>query len=105
MENGNFWRQQALSVVRCLLHAAALDKRPPANLYRWSHSAASAKEAVAILTHAERATPGWDLALDAVVSTDRRTRDSVWAMVANTFSPLADPAVLAAVSPSEEEEL
>ncbi len=104
MENGNFWRQQALSVVRCLLHAAALDKRPPADLYRWSHSAASAKEAVAILTHAERTTPGWDLALDAVVSTDRRTRDSVWAMVANTFSPLADPAVLAAVSPSEKEE-
>lgn len=99
VENGTFWRQQALSVVRCLLHAAALDGRPPAELYRWSHSAAGAKEAVAVLAQSAGAA-GWDLALDSVISADQRTRDSVWALVANTFSPLADPAVLAAVSPA-----
>lgn len=104
VENGTFWRQQALSVVRCLLHAAALDGRPPEEIYRWSHSAAGAKEAVAILTRDSQATPGWDRALDSVVSADQRTRDSVWAMVANTFAPLADPAVLAAVSPREGDE-
>jgi type IV secretory pathway TraG/TraD family ATPase VirD4 len=104
VENGTFWRQQALSVVRCLLHAAAIDRRPPVELYRWSHSAAGAKEAVAILTQDSAATPGWDRALDSVISADQRTRDSVWAMVANTFAPLADPAVLAAVSPEEGEE-
>ena len=104
VENGTFWRQQALTVVRCLLHAAALDGRPPADLYRWSHSAAGAKEAVAILTHVAGVTPGWDRALDSVLSADHRTRDSVWAMVANTFAPLADPDVLSAVSPAEGEE-
>ncbi len=35
--NGTFWRQQALSVVRFLLYAAALDRRPPKEIYRWSH--------------------------------------------------------------------
>jgi type IV secretion system protein VirD4 len=103
VENGAFWRQQTLSAVRCLLHAAALDGRPPADLYRWSHTAAGAKEAVAILTHTPGATPGWERALDAIISADQRTRDSVWAMVANTFAPLADPAVLAAVSPAADE--
>jgi hypothetical protein len=31
VENSNFWRAQALSATRCLLHAAALDGRPPAD--------------------------------------------------------------------------
>jgi type IV secretion system protein VirD4 len=103
VENGSFWRQQTISAVRCLLHAAALDGRPPADLYRWSHAAAGAKEAVAILTQTPGATPGWERALDAIISADQRTRDSVWAMVANAFAPLADPAVLAAVSPTKDE--
>jgi type IV secretion system protein VirD4 len=99
VENANFWRTQAASATRCMLHAAALDDRTPADLYRWSHAASGAKEAVAILTNHPCATPGWERALDAIVSADQRTRDSVWAMVANTFGPLADPAVLAAISP------
>jgi type IV secretion system protein VirD4 len=104
VENASFWRQQALTVVRCLLHAAALDSRPPADLYRWSHSAAGAKEAVAVLAHEAGAIGGWDRALDSVLSADQRTRDSIWAMVANTFAPLADPEVLAAVSPGPGDE-
>ncbi|MHB1533094.1 MAG: type IV secretory system conjugative DNA transfer family protein [Acidimicrobiales bacterium] len=99
VENASFWRTQALSVTRCMLHAAALDGRPPADLYRWSHAAGAAKEATTILAGHPGATAGWDRALDAVISADQRTRDSTWAMVANTFAPLADPAVLAAVTP------
>ena len=101
VENASFWRTQALSVTRCMLHAAALDGRPPADLYRWSHAAGAAKEATAILAGHPAATAGWDRALDAVISADQRTRDSTWAMVANTFAPLADPAVLAAVTPED----
>ena len=104
MENGTFWRQQTISAIRCLLHAAALDDRPPADLYRWTHSAGGAREAVTILAQTPGAIPGWDRALDAIISADQRTRDSVWAMVANTFAPLADPAVLAAVTPAPGEE-
>ena len=102
VENGNFWYQQTLTAVRCLLHAAAVDGRTPADLYKWSHAAAGAKDAIAILARNPGATPGWDRALDAIVSSDQRTRDSVWAMVANAFAPLADPAVLESVSPEAE---
>jgi type IV secretion system protein VirD4 len=105
VENAGFWRTQALSVTRCMLHAAALDGRSAADLYRWSHAAGSAKEATSILASHPQATPGWDRALDAIISADSRTRDSVWAMVANTFAPLADPAVLAALSPNPGAEL
>lgn len=105
VENANFWRAQTLSVTRCLLQAAALDGRPPADLYRWSHAAGGAKEAVAILGTHPDATQGWERALDAVIAAEQRTRDSVWAMVANTFAPLADPAVLDAVTPTPEQTL
>lgn len=104
VENGAFWTQQTLSAVRCLLHAAALDGRGPADLHRWSHAGARAKEAVAVLARNPDATPGWDSALDAAISADPRTRDSVWAMVANTFAALADPAVLEVVNPPEGQE-
>lgn len=99
VENANFWRQQAVSATRCMLHAAALGGRTAADLYRWSHSAPGAKEAVSILSSHEAVTPGWERALDAIIAADQRTRDSVWAMVANAFSPLADPPVLDAVTP------
>ena len=104
MENGGFWRTQAVSVTRCMLHAAALDGRTAADLYRWSHAAGAAKEATTILAGHPGATPGWGRALDAIISADQRTRDSTWAMVANTFAPLADPAVLAAVTPEKGSE-
>ena len=62
-----------------------------------------AKEAVEILIHNPGAALAWDKALDAIVSAERRQRDSVWAMVANAFAALADPGVLDAVSPGPDE--
>lgn len=99
----NFWQQQTQTAIRCMLHAAAVAKLPPAVLYEWSLSAAAAKDAVAILSINPNATPTWDRALDAIVSADHRQRDSVWSMVGNALAPLADPQVLAAVSPAEGE--
>ncbi|HZC51166.1 MAG TPA: TraM recognition domain-containing protein [Mycobacterium sp.] len=100
IENGSFWTQQCYIAVRCLLHAAALDHRPPVELYRWSLSALVAEQAAEILTTHPDAAPAWSTALEAILGTDPRQRDSVWAMVANTFAALADPNVLDAVSPA-----
>ena len=100
VQEGNFWRQQTQTAIRCLLHAAAVGERPPASLYEWSLSPAIAREAVNILAGNERAIRTWDKALDAIVSADQRQRDSVWAMVGNAFAALADPTVLEAVSPA-----
>jgi hypothetical protein len=85
VENASFWRTQAVSAVRCLLHAAPLADRSAVDLYRWSHAAPAAKEAIAILAQHRfrrmRLGPG---PLDAIVGADERMRDSTWAMVANT---------------------
>ena len=104
VQEGNFWRQQTQTAIRCLLHAAAVGERPPASLYEWSLSPAIAREAVNILAGNERAIRTWDKALDAIVSADQRQRDSVWAMVGNAFAALADPRVLEAVSPGRADQ-
>lgn len=102
-ENANFWTQQTTQAVRCLLHAAALAGRAPADVYRWSLSAPAAKEAVEILREDAGAALAWSKALDSIISAEPRTRDAVWAMVSNTFAALADPAVLDALTPAAEE--
>lgn len=103
VEGATFWAQQCYTAVRCLLHAAALGRRPTVELYQWSLSPVAAKDAVELLKSNPNAAPAWSRALEAIVSADPRQRDSTWAMVSNTFAALADPAVLATVSPAEGE--
>jgi type IV secretion system protein VirD4 len=103
VDSASFWKQKTLAALRCLLHAAALGERSPADLYRWSLSPAAAGEAVEILVSSPGAATAWDRALDSIVSADQRMRDSVWAMVANAFAALADPRVLESVSPGPAE--
>ncbi len=101
--DSTFWQASAEQAVRCLLHAAALGGDTSADLYRWSLSAAQAKEAVVILASHPRAAGAWHQALDAILTADPRQRDSVWAMVTIAFAALADPLVLDAVSPGPGE--
>jgi type IV secretory pathway TraG/TraD family ATPase VirD4 len=98
-----FWQSSAEQAVRCLLHAGALSGNSAADLYRWSLSAVLATEALAILTEHARAAPGWANALNAILASDHKQRDSVWAMVGIAFACLADPHVLDAVSPGQGE--
>jgi len=102
--DSNFWQSSAEQAVRCLLHAAALGGRTCADLYRWSLSAAQAREAVMILATHPSAALSWHQGLEAIVGADQKQRDSVWAMVAIAFASLADPKVLDAVSPAPGEQ-
>jgi len=102
--DSSFWQSSAEAAVRALLHAAALGDRTPTDLYRWSLSAAWAREAVMILATHPQAAPSWHQGLEAIVGADQKQRDSVWAMVAIAFASLADPAVLDAVSPGPGEQ-
>ena len=102
--DSNFWQSSAEQAVRCLLHAAALGDRTSADLYRWSLSAAHAREAVMILATHPLAALSWHQGLEAIVGADQKQRDSVWAMVAIAFASLADPRVLDAVSPEPGEQ-
>jgi type IV secretion system protein VirD4 len=103
VESAGFWKQKTLSALRCLLHAAALGNRSTADLYRWSLTPAAAQEAVEILVSSPGAAIAWDRALDSIISAYQSMRDSVWAMVANSFAVLSDPRVLESVSPGPNE--
>ena len=103
-ENGDFWRAQTEAALRSLLHAAALDGRSTADLYRWSLSPALAAEAVRILGSPGSAI-GWAETLEEAINSDPRTRDSIWLGVRTALACLGDPTVLDAVSPAEDLQL
>ena len=102
-ESGGFWEGKARSALQALLHAAALEKLPTRALFEWSLSASAAADAVGILASHPKAAAGWADSLEGMISSDPRTRDSIWMAVAQALSCLADPAVLDAVSPEPGE--
>lgn len=104
VENGGFWEGKTRTALQSLLHAAALDGRSPDELFRWTLDPAAAKDAVAILTSNPAAATGWAESLEAMIDADPRTRDSIWQGVSLALAALADPRVLDAVSPSEDEQ-
>ena len=103
VESGGFWEGKARSALQSLLHAAAIERLPTRALFEWSLSPSAATDAVGILASRPQAAPGWADALDGMISSDPRTRDSIWMAVSQALASLADPAVLDAVSPSADE--
>lgn len=104
VESGGFWEGKTRTALQALLHAAALDGRPPAELFRWTLDPTAAAEAVAILTNTPAAATGWADSLGAMIDSDPKTRDSIWQGVALALGALADPRVLDAVSPGPGED-
>ncbi|MFV0373174.1 MAG: TraM recognition domain-containing protein [Microbacterium sp.] len=103
VEGGDFWEGKTRTALQARLHAAALDHRTPAELFRWTLDPAAASGAVAILTGNPRAATGWAESLQAMIDSDPRTRDSIWQGVSLSLAALADPRVLDAVSPGPDE--
>jgi len=99
VEGGGFWEGKTRTALQALLHAAALDGRPPAELFRWTLDPSAAADAVAILAASPRAATGWAESLQAMIDADPRTRDSIWQGVSLALAALADPRVLEAVTP------
>jgi type IV secretory pathway TraG/TraD family ATPase VirD4 len=63
----------------------------------------AAADAVRILQTSSGAADGWAESLEATIASDPRTRDSVWQGVSLAFAALADPRVLASVTPGTGE--
>ncbi len=103
VESGGFWDGKTRTALQALLHAAALDRRTPAELLSWTLAPSAAADAVAILASRPDAATGWAESLDSMIESDPRTRDSIWMGVSLAMSALADPRVLDAVSPTEGE--
>ncbi|MEK0245318.1 TraM recognition domain-containing protein [Bifidobacterium mongoliense] len=103
VDSGGFWEGKTRSALQALLHAAAIDHRTPAELFRWTLDPVAAADAVAILNAAPTAATGWAESLQAMIDSDPRTRDSIWQGVSLALGSLADPRVLDAVSPGPGE--
>lgn len=103
VEGGDFWEGKTRAALQALLHAAALDRRTPTELFRWTLDPTSAADAVAILTNHPDAATGWADSLASMIDADPRTRDSIWQGVSLALGALADPRVLDAVSPKDGE--
>ena len=103
VESGGFWEGKTRTALQALLHAAALDGRPPAELFRWTLDPSAAAEAVAILNSNPNAAMGWGDSLGAMIDADPKTRDSIWQGVSLALAALADPRVLDAVTPGPGE--
>src|SRR5699024_3634977 len=100
---GGFWEGKTRTALQSLLHAAALDSRKPADLFRWTLDPAAAAEAVAILTNHPDAAAGWADSLGAMIDADPKTRDSLWQGFVLARAALAVPRVLEAVKPRDNE--
>ncbi|MER6974501.1 type IV secretory system conjugative DNA transfer family protein [Nocardioides sp. NPDC057767] len=103
VESGGFWEGKTRTALQALLHAAALDQRTAADLYAWTLNPSVATDAVAILRSSTGAADGWGDSLEAMISADPRTRDSIWMGVSLALSSLADPRVLDTVTPRDGE--
>jgi type IV secretion system protein VirD4 len=97
-----FWQGMTEAVLRCYLHAAALDGRSMRDVLTWTARPADPTP-VRILRTNPSAAPGWVEELVAQAAADPRQRDSVWAGVRRAVDSLADPRVLDTCSPPSGE--
>jgi hypothetical protein len=94
-----FWIGMTEAVLRCYLHAAALDGRSMRDVLTWTARPSDPTPVRILRTHQD-AAPGWVEELVAQAAADPRQRDSVWAGVRRAVDSLADPRVLDACSPT-----
>jgi type IV secretory pathway TraG/TraD family ATPase VirD4 len=103
VENASFWQDKTIQALYPMLHAAAITTANTADFDRWCSGPALAAEAVGILRDNPHAVPGWADKLDEIITADPRTRDNMWAGVAQATRALSNPTVLAACSPGPTE--
>jgi type IV secretion system protein VirD4 len=102
--DADYWQGMTEAVLRCYLHAAALDGRTMRDVVTWSTRPGDPTPTRILRTHPD-AAPGWVEELSQQVVAEPRQRDSVWNAVRRAFDSLADPRVLDACSPPPEEAL
>lgn len=97
-----FWNNSAAAVIRCYLHAAALESLTLTDVLSWV-ARPQAEEPLEILSGHPDAAPTWDHNLASAAGKEPETRDGIWATVERAFDCFADPRVLRACSPAATE--
>jgi type IV secretion system protein VirD4 len=97
VENGKWFRDQAATVLRGLLHAAALDEKATiTDVVAWSQNPANARPERILRAHRVDA---WADRLARHRESTGRARDTVQSVVAGSLDAFNDPRVLKACSP------
>ncbi|WP_344584826.1 TraM recognition domain-containing protein [Streptomyces lunalinharesii] len=79
----------AQTLLRCWLHAAALDGRPFRQLHRWAHAAGGAQEPVRILRTDAKASAGQAGELESVLTAHAERREMAKELVGRALSALS----------------
>ena len=90
----------AVTLLRCWLHAAAVDGRPFRQVHRWAVSSSAAGEAVRVLRTDTGAASGWSGELESVLHAHPDRRDAALALIRRTLEPLNSVHIRDACSPS-----
>ncbi|MEU4243990.1 TraM recognition domain-containing protein [Actinoplanes sp. NPDC026619] len=97
VENGKWFRDQAATILRGLLHAAALDEHATMlDVLAWSQNPANARPERILRAHGVDA---WADRLTRHRETTGRARDTIQTVVAGALDAFNDPRVLQACSP------
>jgi hypothetical protein len=93
--------ETAVTLLRCWLHATAVDGRPFRQLQRWAAGGATAGEAVRILRTAPAAASGWSGELESVLHAHPERRDAAQALIRRILEPLNSVHIRDACNPAK----
>ncbi|MFB7634044.1 TraM recognition domain-containing protein [Streptomyces sp. NPDC056149] len=95
----------AQTLLRCWLHAAALDGRPFRQLHRWAHAAGGAQEPVRILRTNPKASGGQAGELESVLTAHTERRERAKELVGRTLTALSSVHIRDASNPLRSDAL
>ncbi|MFB1045352.1 type VI secretion protein [Streptomyces chrestomyceticus] len=95
----------ATTLLRCWLHAAAVDGRPFRQLHRWAHTKGAAHEPVRILRTNQKASAGQAGELESVLTAHAERREMAQELVSRTLTALASLHIRDACNPARTDAL
>lgn len=89
----------AQTLLRCWLHAAAIDGRPFRQLHRWAHAAGAAQEPVRILRTSPKASGGQAGELESVLTAYTERREAAHQLAGRALTALSSIHIRDACNP------
>lgn len=89
----------AQTLLRCWLHAAAVDGRPFRQLHRWAHTTGAAQEPVRILRTSAKASGGQAGELESVLTAHPERREAAQQLVGRALASLSSIHIRDACNP------
>ncbi|MFG2135206.1 type VI secretion protein [Streptomyces sp. NPDC048650] len=95
----------AQTLLRCWLHAAAIDGRPFRQLHRWAHATGAAQEPVRILRTSPKASGGQAGELESVLTAHAERREMAKELIGHALTALSSIHIRDACNPPRADSL